>query len=96
MKIDSIGASLINNVKLQNIPDVNDKKFGNVLNEFIGEVNQTQMDAKQATVDFLSGGNVEIHDVMIAGEKAKTSLDLLVEIRNKTVDMYKELLRMQA
>jgi flagellar hook-basal body complex protein FliE len=32
---------------------------------------------------------------MIAGEKAKTSLDLLVEIRNKAVDMYKELTRIQ-
>jgi flagellar hook-basal body complex protein FliE len=32
---------------------------------------------------------------MIAGEKAKTSLDLLVEIRNKTIDMYRELTRLQ-
>jgi flagellar hook-basal body complex protein FliE len=31
---------------------------------------------------------------MIAGAKAKTSLELLMEIRNKTVDMYRELTRM--
>ena len=41
------------------------------------------------------GDDVEIHDVMIAGEKAKTSLELLMEIRNKTIDMYKELIRME-
>jgi flagellar hook-basal body complex protein FliE len=32
---------------------------------------------------------------MVAGEKAKTSLELLMEIRNKTIDMYKELTRIQ-
>ena len=40
------------------------------------------------------GEDVELHEVMIAGEKAKTSFQLLMEIRNKTVDMYKELTKM--
>jgi len=47
-----------------------------------------------AVQDFVSGKGVELHEVMIAGEKAKTSLELLLEIRNKTIDMYKELTRM--
>lgn len=71
------------------------EKFGNVLTDFIGQVNQQQFDADQITKSFIDGGNVEIQDVMIAGEKAKTSLQLLMEIRNKALDMYKELTRMQ-
>jgi flagellar hook-basal body complex protein FliE len=46
------------------------------------------------TKDFIMGKDVELHEVMIAGEKAKTTLELLMEIRNKAVDMYKELIRM--
>ena len=71
-------------------------KFENVLSDFIGSVNKTQNDADKITQNFVTGDdNVEIHDVMIAEEKAKTSLELLMEIRNKTVDMYKELIRME-
>lgn len=72
-----------------------DEKFGNVFTDFLGTVNKQQFQADLLTKNFLEGGNVEIQDVMIAGEKAKTSLQLLMEIRNKALDMYKELTRMQ-
>lgn len=82
--------SLLNKAENKNNAD-----FKNVLTDFIGSVNQTQMDSAKVTNDFIIGDNVELHDVMIAAEKAKTSLELLMEIRNKTVDMYKELTRIQ-
>ncbi|HOJ37216.1 MAG TPA: flagellar hook-basal body complex protein FliE [Ignavibacteriales bacterium] len=69
--------------------------FENVFNKMVKDVNKDQLDANKATEDFLNGEDIEIHEVMIAAEKAKTSLDLLVEIRNKTLDMYKELTRIQ-
>ena len=65
--------------------------FGEFFNGVLKEVNQNQMDAKKITEDFVAGKDVELHEVMIAGEKAKTSLELLMEIRNKGIDMYKEL-----
>ncbi len=68
-------------------------EFGNVFTDFIKQVNQDQATSNQALNDFVSGNGVELHDVMVAGEKAKTSLELLVEIRNKTIDMYRELNR---
>ncbi|MFO7445011.1 MAG: flagellar hook-basal body complex protein FliE [Ignavibacteriaceae bacterium] len=70
--------------------------FEDIFSNLIQNVNQAQMDSSKITQDFVTGKDVELHDVMIAGEKAKTSLDLLMEIRNKTIDMYKELTRMQA
>ncbi|MDP4114985.1 MAG: flagellar hook-basal body complex protein FliE [Bacteroidota bacterium] len=79
-------------IKQTSIPSMG---FGNVLTDLIGSVNDDQLNAAKVTNDFVTGGNVEIHEVMIAGEKAKTSLDLLMEIRNKAVDMYKELNRIQ-
>ena len=70
-------------------------KFENVLGSFIKGVNTDQKKKKNITSDFIGGKDVELHEVMIAGEKAKTSLELLMQIRNKTIDMYKELTRMQ-
>lgn len=72
-----------------------DKQFGDVLTGFVKSVNTDQLNSKQVVADFVAGKDVELHEVMIAGEKAKTSLELLMQIRNKTVDMYKELTRMQ-
>ena len=69
--------------------------FGNMFGDFIKGVNTDQLNSEQVTADFVDGKDVELHEVMIAGEKAKTSLDLLMQIRNKTIDMYKELTRMQ-
>jgi flagellar hook-basal body complex protein FliE len=69
--------------------------FDNVFTELVKNVNQAQAESNKLTSDFIAGGDVELHEVMIAGEKAKTSLDLLIEIRNKTIDMYKELTRIQ-
>jgi len=86
MQIESIGKVLPNLLK----PALAEKKTGvefeNVFSDFIGSVNKTQLDANQLTEDFLGGKNVELHEVMIAGEKAKTSFELLMEIRNKAID----------
>ncbi len=95
MNIDSISLhipELTNSVKANNNSN---EKFANVLTDFIGSVNQDQLNSNKVTQDFVKGDNVEIQDVMVAGEKAKTSLELLMEIRNKAIDMYNELTRMQ-
>ncbi len=72
----------------------NSTGFGEILTNFAKDVNADQFNAKNKITDFVEGKDVELHEVMIAGEKAKTSLELLMQIRNKTVDMYKELTRM--
>ena len=94
MKISGINNFLppltgVNEVK------TNKQQFGNLLTDFIQQVNLSQHSSNQLTKDFIAGEDVELHEVMVAGEKAKTNLDLLMEIRNKGLDMYKELTRMQ-
>ena len=80
--------------KKQSLKHLKGSEFNNMLGDFIKGVNTDQLDSKQMVSDFVEGKDVELHEVMIAGQKAKTSLELLMQIRNKTVDMYKELTRM--
>ncbi len=69
--------------------------FGETLGQAMKDVNNLQQEAGKAVNQMIVGQDVDLHDVMIAVEKAKTSFDLLMEIRNKTVDAYRELMRIQ-
>lgn len=95
MKIGSISSIKPELPKLQETEKKQDAGFGDMLTGFIKDVNSDQIAARDLVQDFAEGKNVELHEVMVAGEKAKTSLELLMEIRNKTIDMYKELTRIQ-
>jgi flagellar hook-basal body complex protein FliE len=95
MKIGEINSILPSANLLDKTEKPNNADFKNVLTDFIGNVNKSQIDSDNITNDFIVGKNVELQDVMISAEKAKTSLELLMEIRNKAIDMYKELTSMQ-
>ena len=69
--------------------------FGETLNQTMHDVNALQSEAGKAVQRMVSGEATDIHEVMIAVEKAKTSFELLVEIRNKSIDAYREIMRMQ-
>lgn len=72
-----------------------DTKFTDTLNELITDVNTLQKQSSDLTERFIKGEPVDIHDVMIASEKAKTGFQLLLELRNKFTDMYREIIRLQ-
>ena len=69
--------------------------FGEVLNQFVGEVNQKQLDSTQAVNDLLAGKEVPLHQAMIAMQEAGVAFQLMVEVRNKLLEVYQELMRMQ-
>lgn len=71
------------------------EKFTDTLKELISDVNSLKKDSAELTQKMIKGEPVDIHDVMIAAEKAKTGFQLLMEMRNKFTDMYKEISRMQ-
>lgn len=71
------------------------ESFGEMLSQAITDVNNLQQEAGKAVENMIKGEETNIHNVMIAVEKARTSFDLLMEVRNKTIDMYRELMRMQ-
>jgi flagellar hook-basal body complex protein FliE len=96
MKIGSINTIISNPLQNDPVNKGNKLKFDNMLTEFIGDVNSSSLNAAQLTSDYINGEDVQLHEIMIAGQEAKTNLELLTEIRNKAVDMYKELIRMQS
>jgi flagellar hook-basal body complex protein FliE len=68
--------------------------FGDLVKNAINSVNDAQTDANQKVTDFVSGKTDNVHEVMIAMEKAQLSFQLMTEVRNRLVDTYKELSRM--
>jgi flagellar hook-basal body complex protein FliE len=73
----------------------NSINFGDVLKNELDKVNDTQISADKATQDLLTGESTDVHQVLIATEEARLSLELAVQIRNKLVDAYQEISRMQ-
>jgi flagellar hook-basal body complex protein FliE len=69
--------------------------FGHMLGEFVGEVNAKSAAANAAVNGLLSGQQVPLHQAVIAMEEAGVSFQLMVEMRNKLMEAYQELMRMQ-
>jgi len=69
--------------------------FKEMLLDAINSVNDLQHESDAITEDFIAGRTDSIHDVMIAGTKASLALDFMIEIRNKIVEAYQEIMRMQ-
>ena len=78
-----------------NVNNINSSNFSEILKSELNKVNEIQLNAEQATQDLLTGKATDIHQVMIATEEARLSLELAVQIRNKLVDAYQEIIRMQ-
>ena len=71
------------------------KSFSNVIGNYVNDVNNTQRGAEKAVETFASGGNIDVHSVMIASEKANLSMQMTMQMRNKFLQAYQEISRMQ-
>jgi len=71
------------------------KGFMEFLEQAVGEVNRSQMDSDRAIEQLQSGQSKNLHEVMISMEEADISLRLMVQMRNKLMDSYQEIMRMQ-
>jgi flagellar hook-basal body complex protein FliE len=69
--------------------------FSTMLGRMVGEVNAKQINASDAVNQLQSGSNASLHQAVIAMEEANVSFQLMVEVRNKLLDSYQELMRMQ-
>lgn len=69
--------------------------FQQLLAQGIQEINAGQAAAGNLVSEFLAGRGSNLHTVMLEMEKANISLELAVQIRNKIVDAYSEIMRMQ-
>ncbi len=69
--------------------------FGKLLLDKLNEVNQLQRKADTITENFLAGQNVDLHEVMIAVEKASLAMQMTLEVRNKLLEAYQHISNMQ-
>jgi flagellar hook-basal body complex protein FliE len=69
--------------------------FERLVTDLVGEVTAKHTEAANSVNGLMSGKNVSLHQTMIAMEEASISFQLMVEVRNKLLESYQELMRMQ-
>lgn len=69
--------------------------FAQMIDRELAELNASTMAAETAMRDLAAGKPVELHEVMISLEKARLSVQTFVQVRNKLVESYQDLMRMQ-
>ena len=74
---------------------VDNRNFSELLADSIAEVNQLQQDADKAIQRLATGKSKNIHETMLAVEKAEIAFKTMNQIRMKVIDAYKEVMRMQ-
>ncbi len=70
--------------------------FGQILKSTLDQVNQAQVDAQKLAQDFSAGtGNASLQDVMMSLQKANLSFQQMVQVRNRLVSAYHDIMNMQ-
>lgn len=69
--------------------------FSSMLNQMVDDVNTKQQVSAQAVSALQSGQSVPLHQAVISMEEANISFQLMVEVRNRLLDAYQEVMRMQ-
>lgn len=90
------GLELHNNKAIDNEESKNIKEdFGAMLNEALQDVNEKLLESQNLSEDFIMGKDVELHHVVLANEQAGLALQMTLQVRNKVIEAYQEIMRMQ-
>lgn len=98
MAIQSISTnSILNNLNISNTTEekTNGTSFSNVLSDAISKVNDSEVNANNKIESLIKGEDMEMHEVMLAMQESVLSLQALIEVRNKTVEAYQEISKLQ-
>lgn len=94
--INNINFLTTNNISnTQLIEKQNNIDFSKIVKEKIDQLNEKQIEAENKTIELIKGDAKDIHEVMLSVEEARLSLELAIQIRNKLVEAFQELNRMQ-
>lgn len=92
LRIDSLSPARLQRSERINSNDPTG--FGNVIKSAIDNVNGMEKDADKSILNLLQGKE-EVHTTMIALQKADISMRMLLSVRNKVIEAYREIMRMQ-
>jgi len=71
------------------------ESFANILKQSIENMNNVQAVSDQKTEALVNGDIEDLHEVMIAAQKASITIDATVQVQKKVIDAYNEIMRMQ-
>ena len=96
-KLSIFPVSIVSSGKIKEKKSSNDlyDDFSKILKDAISNLNNIQKNADEKMIDFAKGDIENIHDVTIAVSKADISLSLAIEVRNRLLEAYREITRMQ-
>lgn len=99
MAIDSVNdiSSLLNvlNTTGSSTTENTGTNFSDLLKDAIGQVEDVQTKNDVNSLQLLSGQSTDIHTSLITAQKAELTFNLAVQVRNKVIDAYNEVMRMQ-
>jgi flagellar hook-basal body complex protein FliE len=72
-----------------------DAGFSSILADAVNRVEKYRLDAENKTERFLGGENEDIHQVVMSAQQAELSFELFLQAKNKVVQAYQEIMRMQ-
>ncbi|MDB5986157.1 MAG: hypothetical protein JWR16_1210 [Nevskia sp.] len=93
--IGAVGAMLDATSTVSNLQGVAHSNFSDRLDKAIEDVNADVVNADKQVQALILGQNTSLHGVMIALSNAHVSLDLMIQVRNRLVDAYQDVMRMQ-
>ena len=98
MNIQSISTNpILNNLNIgiNNTEERNSAGFSTILSDAISKVNDAEINANNKIEALIKGEDVEMHEVMLAMQESALSLQALIEVRNKVVEAYQEINKLQ-
>jgi flagellar hook-basal body complex protein FliE len=76
-------------------PSAGSSPFADLLTDAVGQVNDLETQARSAVSGLMSGTGVDVHQAMIATQKADMAFELALSVRNKAVQAYQQVIGMQ-
>jgi flagellar hook-basal body complex protein FliE len=93
--IDKISSLLNSTTSVDKSTNQDSGDFSKVLEDSLSEVNDLQKDSEKAMSDIATGEVKDLHQAAIAIDKAEMSMKMMLEVRNKALNAYKEIARTQ-
>jgi flagellar hook-basal body complex protein FliE len=91
LKVNGLNQNIINGIKTNS---VNPKEgFEKVMNDVMGKLSEIEKETEKAVNEFANGG--DISSAIIAMQKAELSFQTMIEVRNRLLNAYEEIMRMQ-
>jgi flagellar hook-basal body complex protein FliE len=88
--VSGLGGQGLNVAKAEKVPS-----FGQMMEQAVNKVNDIQQASSQMATAYETGApNVDITDVMVASQKASVSFQSMVQVRNKLIDAYRDVMNM--